>query len=165
LRSSIPHSHPHTKLAGCHLLFLSSKFWSFFLLSQPRRKRLSFDSSFCVGSDFKTPHKKKKVGFQSFWVSQNIFSLSALWVSGAKEREREGWWGKMLWGGGQVVLQGPHMLLASRWLPSRFSSSRITQAQPRGGATTTTPILVAECKDEGIRSVPIAIPTLLQNPL
>lgn len=26
LRSSIPHSHPHTKLAGCHLLFLSSKF-------------------------------------------------------------------------------------------------------------------------------------------
>jgi hypothetical protein len=59
----------------------------------------------------------------------------------------------MLWGGGQVVLQGPHMLLASRWLPSRFSSSRITQAQPRGGATTTTtPILVAECKDEGIRS-------------
>ncbi|CAK9275031.1 unnamed protein product, partial [Sphagnum jensenii] len=58
----------------------------------------------------------------------------------------------MLWGGGQVVLQGPHMLLASRWLPSRFSSSRITQAQPRGGATTSTPILVAECKDEGIRS-------------
>jgi len=131
-------------------------------LSQPLRKRLSFDSFLCwLG--LQTPHKKKKVGFQSFGVSQNIFSLSALWVSGAREREREK--EKMLWGGGQVLLQGPHMLLASRWLPSRFSSSRITQAQPRGGATTSTPILVAECKDEGIRSVPIAIPTLLQNPL
>jgi len=57
-------------------------------LSQPRRKRLSFDSFLCwLG--LQTPHKKKKVGSQSFGVSQNIFSLSALWVSGARERERE----------------------------------------------------------------------------
>ncbi len=89
LRSSIPHSHPHTKLAGCHLFFLS-----FFLLSQPRHKRLSFDSFLCW-LRLQNPTQKEKSGFPKLLgFPKHLFSFCALGQRCKRVRERGGGGGR-----------------------------------------------------------------------